>query len=296
MKLYNPIKYNNITINDIFNKEFKLSINRENLRVKPIHSNSNLSEVSLQEWDNNELWWLPLVLNKSINPFALNIDTQKLYESIRHNIITNPFDYFKNDIVELCDILSRILESYVQDDTSVSAFMVSQIKSYLRDIRQKIDILPSKNQVSVTDYEIKSMKTHLYQDKFREVVLNYGVEYIKNLLPSNYINKPYVLHQIFETNNEFNFKVEYCGIIRNITHGVNDDMLLQIKDYFDAHYILKDKDYYFINNYLYSESPIKITVERSQTTMTSYNINQLVKMVNGMLYLIFDWSKNETIQ
>jgi hypothetical protein len=295
MKLYNPIKYNNITINDIFNKDLRISLNRNNISVKPLSGNTNLSEIAIEQWDNTEFWWLPLLFNKSINPFSLNMDVRKLYASLTDSLTRNPIDFLKSDMIELCNTIGLVIQSYVQDDTTESDFIVSQIKSNLNDIRNTISKLPLKSQLSVTDYEIKSQTKKLYQSQIRQYILDNEISYIENLLPTNWFNKPHVIFLVSENHTLFNYRVEVVTIRKNLTHSVETKILTQVSDFIDSETSLSDIKLLQTNNYLYIDTPIKLVVENTQIRYRTYNINQLINILNGMISIIFSWSENETI-
>lgn len=289
MKLYKSIVKNKIPINDIFNKTFKFNIRKTDVYTKVLSSNTNLSEIAKQEWNNNSIWWLPFLFNKTKNMIFLNMTENQLTESALYSIRTNPIEFFKSDILDITSKLSFIIQSYVSGITE-SDFIISQMSGNLTRIKRLIDVIPCKSDYDFSLYDILySDELKSYKDKTYEWIKQYNFEYLTEVLPEDYIQKSHVIRVIYQSNDTYMYRVNYGDSIKNITHIYTHEILSQIKTEYNTDNIQ------YRNNYLFSDTEIELNIDKNNLIIVRYNINDLIVTLNYMLKTILLWSKNEFI-
>lgn len=289
MKLYKSIVKNKIPINDIFNKTFKFNIRKSDVYTKVLSSNTNLSEIAKQEWNNNSIWWLPFLFNKTKNMIFLNMTENQLTQSALYSIRTNPIEFFKTDILDITSKLSFILQSYVSGITE-SDFIINQMSGNLTRIKRIIDVIPCKSDYDFSLYDILySDELKSYKDKTYEWIKRYNFEYLTEVLPEDYIQKSHVIRVIYQSNDTYMYRVNYGDSIKNITHIYTHEILSQIKTEYNSDNIQ------YKNNYLFSDTEIELNIDKNNLVIVRYNINDLIVTLNYMLKTILLWSKNEFI-
>lgn len=291
MKLYKSVQKNGVSINDIFTKRFNITINPRDLYLKILSPNSNFSEISRQDWKNNKIWWFSLLLNKGITPFYLNIGEQQILDSIKHSINTNPIEFFKPEIISLCNILYTTIMSYSGDITdSVELTVLSNMLTNISKIKQYINIIPLKSDCEITNYEIlRENELKIYKSQIYDFIHKYNFEYLWNVLPSAYIQKSQVINLTSQSNDTFIFQCQYNGVKKSITHLYTDNVLNQIKTAFNTNAMKTT------GNYLFSNTKVEITAETTNLSIIRYDIKKYIDVLNSMLQIIVKWSKNEKL-
>lgn len=283
MSIFKPIAYEDITINNIFDDR-NVTVNRNEVKLRNLTINANVSEVATAEWDNNNIWWLLFILNPNLNFLKLNPDGNRLVHSIELNLGVNPIKYLVPEIVKLSIELLNIIEHY-ETSTVIEVFQLNQIKNNIFYIQQQVQLLPLQNNINISLFDLKS-GINKYKKEVKQYIEQQCLKSITNMLHTDMFNRQYVTKVVIEDFNDSYYKIKYNN--NNVVVKGSKDLASSIKIALMSVY--EPTTVYM--NMLYSTYLPMITYT-NKTTIKQYDIKHIINVLNAMLQTIIFWSYNE---
>ncbi len=141
-----------------------------------IKSTDRLDNLATEYFDDDKLFWLLLIINKTsiTNPLAINYNYSELFNSLNKSLILNPIRYIKVDIFDKINTYLSIISNIIKQINNNNIICSSYHKdNYIFTLNEMIKlsniiaVLKFKNEIEISDEEDNGMYV------FKNIVLDY---------------------------------------------------------------------------------------------------------------------------
>lgn len=288
MEIFKKIQYGSVEINDVWRK-VPLRINEDSLNRYQLKNNDRLDLISEESFDTNIYWWLLQILNPEMDPFKLNVDNNKILNSIQKSLRLNPISILRDIVLNLIKKLKYYINIYLEEfiSTPDDIFLYNQQLLSFNQIEKYIRLYPRKEDLNISLYDYYSNDELIsHKRKINDWCINSGFYSLYNGVNIN-LNNRYVFNILDSTNIDVKFIFQYNEMFYQVsildTHTTNDIIL-------NIYNRIGDINIKMIDNMIFTEQEIQY--KNIPLRVYHQNIGDKLNILKIILKVLSNWSKN----